>query len=811
MREISLSGWKVAAIQPYQCIYNRFVAEGIMLPATTHWMDATVPGSVYRDLLAAGLIEDPYFGDNSLKCEWVANRWWAYRTTFFWEQSDSWEVLKFTFSGIDYAAMIYLNGELIGEHEGMYLPFEAEMQGRVREGENVLVCVIKNAPDADPQGGFTSKTRYLKARFNYKWDFCTRLVNLGIYDEVTLRAYDTAEITDSFARPQKTADGWKLYTEMEICGYRKAEAEAVYRLEIHTADGLRTVTARQPFTLQKDYQTVRCTIDLAKEGVDPKLWWPNGYGEQALHFATFSVEMQGQAADSVSHRVGFRTLEYRHAQGREDALPYLFVVNGKKIYLKGTNMVPLDCMTGLTEDEIMEKLSAVRDANVNYVRIWGGGHIEGEAYYRCCDALGLMVLQEFTMSSSGCDDVPSKNPAFVAMLHRAAVCQMKKKRNHVSLSLIDGGNELTDAKYLGRPDHEGHPATFEDGTLAMLRGVCEEICPDVMMLPSSATGPNALLQKGDLGNNHDVHGPWGYMGVEEHYTLYNESDSIVHGEFGCGGISGLDALEKILPPDQLHLTTSYENALWAHHSGGWDSYSDRERLMFGDLDGLAFADYIKVNQFVQAESLRYSLEANRRRQWENVGEMTWQFNEPWPNLQCSNVLEYYGGKKLAYYFVRDAYAPVLASLRYHKLFYQPGEAFTATLHLLNDRADAAYRVEAVVKTQAGEVLWKQDYTGTAVEDVSFAVGEISLTLPQQLTGSFLVCLHTCCGDFEDTKEYLMLIADREVPVEKTKWDRMREQAFAGRKRSASRFEAKRADPKSVVAYVDRMWEKIGDK
>lgn len=302
------------------------------------------------------------------------------------------------------------------------------------------------------------------------------------------------------------------------------------------------------------------------------------------------------------------------------------------------------------------------------------------------------------------------------------------------------------------------------------------------------------------------------MGVTEHYSLYNESDSIVHGEFGCGGISGLPALKKILPAKELRLATSQESALWAHHSGGWDSYNSRERLMFGELRDLPFADYIKVNQFVQAEALRYSLEANRRRQWKNVGEMTWQFNEPWPNLQCSNVLEYYGDKKLAYYFMREAYAPVLASLRYHKLFYEAGDRFEATLHLVNDRADAPYRVKCVIKTDKGSLLLEHTYSGIAPEDVSFEVGKISLSLPADLTGSFSVLLNVTCGGYADDKEYLMLIADREIGVKKTEFEIYMEQAFAGkRKEREDRFDARRADPQNVIAFVNRMWEKFRGK
>ena len=231
--------------------------------------------------------------------------------------------------------------------------------------------------------------------------------------------------------------------------------------------------------------------------------------------------------------------------------------------------------------------------------------------------------------------------------------------------------------------------------------------------------------------------------------------------------------------------------------------------MFGDLKHIPFEDYIKVNQFVQAESLRYSLEANRRRQWKNVGQMTWQFNEPWPNVQCSNVLEYYGGKKLGYYAIRDAYESVLTSLKYKKLFYEAGETYEAQIWLINDRADAPYTIRYTVVTEDGRELAKGAFQGIAREDVSFQAGSIEATLPQDLTGGFSVILETQCGDFTDSKEYLMLIADLDIPIEMSADDRMRMERMMKRFGS-NPFEAKRAATGPVLNYVDRWWKKIGE-
>ncbi len=803
MEKIVLGQWKVMASLPYQADFSSYIKEGIFINPATNlvpWIDASVPGSIYRDLLKAGYIEDPYFDVNSLHAEWVAGRWWTYRSVFTVNEDQLKKPLFLRFDGIDYSAQIYVNGKKVGRHEGMYIPFESRINDYVHAGENTLVCVLEHAPICDPQPGYTSKTRYLKARFNYKWDFAARVMDLGLYGPVTITSYEAVRIQHSFVRPVFENEQWKVRFQAEAEAFSDCEASFDFSIQVNTEKGVIPFRFEKKVSLSKGMNEISHEIHLGS--VQPLLWWPNGYGKQNLSSASITVFINGKADDTVSHDVGFRTLEFIHADGREDALKYLVVINGKCIYLKGTNMVPLDCMHLTDENAIDIKLKAVKDANVNYLRIWGGGHIESEAYYRAADKYGLMILQEFTMSSSGCDDVPSRNPEFLELLKRAAVHNVKRLRNHVSLTFMDGGNELTDWRYMDREDHEGHPATFEDPTLQMLKDIVESYAPDIQMLPSSASGPNALYKMGDTGNNHDVHGPWGYMGPYKHYEYYDASDSIVHGEFGCGGISGMQQIEKIFKPEDRKLYTIEENRAWAHHSGGWDSYSMRERTMFGDLKHIPLEDYIKVNQFVQAESLRYSLESNRRRQWKNVGQMTWQFNEPWPNVQCSNVLEYYGGKKLGYYAIKEAYESVLTSLKYKKLFYTADEKFESEIWLINDRKDTDYTIEYTANSEDGKTLSSGTFEGCAREDVSFKIGDIAIDLPGDITGSFTVSIKTKCGEFEKKKMYLFLIADLDIPIELTEEDKRKFEIF--KKRGASNpFDAKKASYKSVIKFVDK--------
>jgi len=802
MKNILLCQWKVMASLPYQADFSSYIKEGLLINPATNlvpWIDASVPGSIYRDLMNAGIIENIYFDVNSLNAEWVAGRWWTYRCSFSVTEDQLSKPLILRFGGIDYSAQIYVNGKKVGRHEGMYIPFEAKINDFVNAGENTLVCVLEHAPICDPQPGYTSKTRYLKARFNYKWDFAARVIDLGLYEPVTITQYEAARIKHSFMRPVCKDGRWKVCFIAEAEAFSNTDAVIAFDIQLNTEKGIVPVRFEKSVSLTKGINELSEEIQLDEQ---PLLWWPNGYGDQALSDASISIMTGGRTDDCVSCKIGFRTLEFIHADGRGDALKYCVVVNGKRIYLKGTNMVPLDCMHLTDEKEIDEKLRAVKEANVNYLRIWGGGHIESESYFRAADKYGLMILQEFTMSSSGCDDVPSRDPDFLGLLKTAAEENVKRLRNHVSLTFMDGGNELTDWRYMDREDHEGHPATFEDPTLQMLKDIVDRYAPDIQMLPSSASGPNALYKMGDTGNNHDVHGPWGYMGPYRHYEYYDSSDSIIHGEFGCGGISGMDQIKKIFKEEDQKLYIISENRAWAHHSGGWDSYSMRERTMFGDLKHIPLSDYVKINQFVQAESLRYSLESNRRRQWKNVGQMTWQFNEPWPNVQCSNVLEYYGGKKLGYYAVKEAYESVLASLKYKKLFYEKGERFESEIWLINDKPDADYVIEYTVAAEDGKTLASGKFEGCAREDRSFKAGDIAFVLPTDITGSFTISLKTLCGRYTSEKMYLMLIADLEIPLVLTEEDKRMMEIF--KKRNASNpFDAKKADYKSVIKFVDK--------
>jgi beta-mannosidase len=327
----------------------------------------------------------------------------------------------------------------------------------------------------------------------------------------------------------------------------------------------------------------------------PELWWPNGMGEQRLYRAG-EVE------------VGFRTVELT-----ED---YELVVNGERTDIRGWNWVPIDVCYGVPRPEKLERLlELARRANVNLLRVWGGGVIESEEFYAHCDRLGILVWQEFAQSSSGFDSVPSDDPGFVHTLAADARAIVPRRAHHPSLAIWCGGNEL-DAD-------DSHPA------IAALR----------------AAADRAWLATSPLGDK-DVHGPWEHQGLRAHNEHYDTRTSRLHSEFGVEGMA--NSLEMIAPEHRWPADRT--NPVYEHLGAWWNNAPLVQACFGGRIEDVETMR--RASQWLQYEGLRYAVEATRRR---GAGTIPWQFNEPFPNAWCTSVVDWRGEPKPAYHGVARAY------------------------------------------------------------------------------------------------------------------------------------------------------------
>ena len=623
-----------------------------------HWRLGSVPGCPHHDLWKSGEIVDPYVERNSLLIEWIPQRTWLYKKSFTVGEEIRGQRVHLHFEGVDYQAEFFLNGESLGTHTGMFTPIIFEVTDKLFYGaENLLAVVIEPAPAEEPQVGRTSRVKTVKTRMNYWWDFCPRMIHVGIWDDVYLQVSGPVRIADVFVRPQ-LFDGFRradLFVTMELDSVISATVDV-------------EITLRQAGSFRfhqwthHDLAHGHTRLEACIEMEDPSLWWPNGYGEQELYEATVSIfiseEIGGQEPISDERTVsfGFRQINLASNEFADpNALPYTFIVNGRKVYAKGWNWVPMDVMYSVPQPAKLERLlTLAQRANVNLLRIWGGGLIEKESFYEQCDRLGIMVWQEFIQSSSGIDNLPGTSPEYIQLVADAAEQIVPRKRNHPSLVIWCGGNELTGELEL--PLDNTHPV------LAALKTIVERLDPDRLWLPTSPSGRvfgNTLeLIAKDPTALHDIHGPWEYQGAMEHYTLYNQGASLLHSEFGVEGITNLRTLNATM---EHQWPVDLDNLYWFHRGAWWVKRPMWDQT-FGELNTVE--EFVRATQFTQADGLRYALESDRRRKYHNSGTLPWQFNEPYPMAACTSAVDYYAQPKPVYYAVSRAYTPLLVSVRF---------------------------------------------------------------------------------------------------------------------------------------------------
>ena len=740
--KLQLTNWEVKGFWPGEPLWTTSVESTVQRRGVTPWMKATVPGGVHKALENAGLIADPDFGMNSLLCEWVEHRWWVYRTFFDTPDHPGRKYLRF--EGVDDECRILLNGREIAAHQGMYEPIRCDVTGLMRQGEpNQLLVLLMQPPREQGQIGFTSRTWTQKARFGYKWDFCTRLVNIGLWRGVYLHCTGAGRIDNTCVTSDVQSGVGLVHVQAEIAGQC---AGATVKLSRH---GQLLQTHHADFPCPWDPR-----LDLTLQVENPELWWPNGMGAQPLYDVEILLD---EDSDVWTGRIGIRSLTYARCDGADKhALAYVPVINGERVYIRGVNMTPLNLRYGdVTREDYRRMLEKMAHLHVNTVRIWGGGLIETEDFYELADELGLLVWQEFIQSSSGIDNIPAHDPAFLRLLKDNSRAAILEKRNHVSLTWWSGGNELADAN--------SRPVTIGDENIFMLHQLVQQLDPQRLFLPSSPSGPSFGLDSDD--GHHDVHGNWQYDGVAGHYTKYNTSDSMLQSEFGADGMASVSQLKKVLPEADYGVYTMKEHITLRHHGEWWETLPKRDIPLFGDIASLPrpMEAWVGVSQLIQAEAIRYIVTSNRRRRGQNCGSIIWQMNEPFPNVACTSLVEYYGHPKLAYYAVRRAYANAILGMRYDSLIQPAGKEVQVEAYLdVLDMADRHATLTLQVLTLQGEVLHEKQSELT-LEGGKSRMAD-AFTLPALETPVFLVRLTAHMESGEALQEEYFFSQQAEEPL-----------------------------------------------
>lgn len=722
------------------------------------WRAGSVPGSVQHDLWKSGEIANPYFERNTMLCEWVPQRTWVYKKAFQVDAELAGKRIHLCFKGVDYASHFYLNDVYLGFHEGMFTQVHFDVTKLINfDSQNILAVVLMPAPYEQPQVGYTSQVKTHKSRMGYWWDFNPRMVHLGIWDDVYLEISGNLRVGDVFVRPILEPAHEKARIELSV------ELDSVAEMGIELLGDIQF----QGQTIASWQQTLhsvvgRTTHKFSIEIENPALWWPNGFGEQNLYQTSMEVKDQSGLSDRKTVTFGIRQIEFiPNEKAESEALPYTMMVNGRKIYITGWNWVPMDALYGVPRPEKFERLlTLARRANVNMLRVWGGGLIEKDAFYDLCNQYGILIWQEFIQSSSGIENYPSDSPAFIELMTNEARQIIPTKRNHPALAIWCGGNELQSLDE--KPLDDSHPL------LAALKQTVNQLDPDRHWLATSPTGQvfgNTIENiQNDPAALHDVHGPWEYQGTRKQYELYNRGSSLLHSEFGVEGITNQKTLDSVIHPENQWPISLETNPNW-WHLGAWWVKKDVWDEIFGEL--LDVESYIKATQFTQFDGLRYALEADRRRKYQNSGTLPWQFNEPYPMAACTSAVDYFSKPKPVYYAVAQAYKPITVTASFEKITWKELETFASEIWVSNSNLDEAVNASLDLRIvgESGKVFYEQTVQAHFTGNQSTRIAEMQSQLFEIDKIFFLdLVLKDSAGEIVAENRYMFTCDTRLTPM-----------------------------------------------
>ncbi|MGQ9629049.1 MAG: beta-mannosidase [bacterium] len=730
MKILSLNGaWKLKDFDPGEGLRKK-----AHLPdhRDSDWIEGRVPGDVHTSLLSAGRIDDPFYGMNVEKCQWVEGREWWYRKRVNVPRELKGRKVELVFGGLDTYATIWVNGEKLGESQNMFVPASFDVTKNLRfGGENVVAVkfdsTVKRLEQRDLSkfwGAFYAPRVYArKAQMNFGWDWGPRLVTVGIWRDVSLRSYGPIRIVDVFARTEDLRDGVaRVAVDVEVERIGKAPRELIVEVALrHGKKSFRKQVAM-------DGNSAKFEIYIK----DPALWWPNGVGEPNLYdLRVRAFSQDGGIEEECSTKIGVRTIEVRQRQDRvEGGKHFTFYVNGVPVFARGADWIPADSFMGsVAEGRYRDWLSLAKEANMNMLRVWGGGIYEDKNFYRLCDEMGIMIWQDFMFA---CAAYPDFDGDFMDEVEREARWIVRSLRNHPCIALWCGNNEndwIDDMIHWNQED-----ATFYGERIyhSLLPRICGELDPTRFYWPSSPYGgdDHNSEREGDR-HNWQVWGGQVYprrFGTEPKsdispdgitYKHYAEDTGRFISEFGIHASPVLETLRRNIPDEELRYGSpqmEYRNK---------DPRKEKKDLIMQAHTGLPkdIEQYIDFSMMVQAEGLRYGIEHYRRRKFHCSGALLWQLNDCWPGISWS-VVDYYRIPKAGYYSVRRAFSPIALSFKDGKE--------TISLWGVNDTLEEYRgRVELSHGNFAGKVMWREEMdvvipANSSVEIRSIPLSEIHI-------------------------------------------------------------------------------------
>ncbi|MBU2493788.1 MAG: hypothetical protein KJ571_14260 [Bacteroidetes bacterium] len=630
---ISLNEWKFALDSDYNSENKtNKVSKG-------KWYKAFVPGTVHTDLLQNNLIDDPFYSDNELKYEWIAECNWIYKTEFRLNDSKKYNLV---INGLDTFADIFLNNKKIYSCNNMFLSYKIDIEKHLIKGKNELkiyffspvnYAVMEEKKFGKLPVALNSSRVYArKAQYSYGWDWGPSFPTSGIWKNIFLEVKREAEIENV------------LFTTKSI-SEKKAQVRITFSIKYLHLNSSRLIVklknSIQHFEKEikiKNSGTYSCDLEI----LDPKLWWPNGEGEQNLYDLSLSIfDDHNNILDCVEKKTGFRIIELIQKENNNNT--FKLNVNGKDIYAKGVNWIPADSfLPRVNKAKYSKLLNLAKEANMNIVRVWGGGIYENDEFYNLCDELGLLVWQDFMFA---CGAYP-ENAEFLNNVEEEVLQNVNRLQHHPSIALWCGNNENEWIWYqeqkLSYKKMPGYKIYHN-----LIPALLKKIDPSIIYWPSSPFSYEEDPNSFNAGNTHqwDIWSRWiDYEDVKNDRSLFVT-------EFGFQGPANKDTYELCIPKDNRKIN----DRIFEFHNKQVEGPERIMKFLSAHLPvNTAWNDYLYLAQLNQGFALKTCLEYWRTNGRTN-GSIIWQINDCWPVASWA-LIDSGLKPKIAYHFVKNIFA-----------------------------------------------------------------------------------------------------------------------------------------------------------
>ncbi|MCF8302093.1 MAG: glycoside hydrolase family 2 protein [Bacteroidales bacterium] len=642
---------------------------------TKEWRDAQIPGTIHTHLMSNGMIEDPFYRLNEKDVQWIDKVDWEYRTFFAVDhQTFSRSNIILRFEGLDTFADIFLNDKKLGSSDNMFRTWEFEVKPMLNTGKNELRVYFHSpikkgleklqahpyplpaSNDQSERGGLGDKkvSPYVrKAPYHFGWDWGPRLVTSGIWRPVNLIAWDKIHIQDIFIIQQKVnRQEAKLKARLEISSKIDQDVE----LFINVND--------------KQYHRIIVRLEAGNNLISekfvikqPQLWYPNGLGDQYLYSIEAIIKSNAEVLDKAATTVGLRTVELVQEPDEDgNGRSFYFKVNGMPVFAKGANYIPNDVFLPRVSPEKYEHIiKSAAEAHMNMLRVWGGGIYENELFYDLCDQYGLLVWQDFMFA---CSMYPAGDE-FIENIRQEAIDNVKRLRNHASIVLWCGNNEILSAWAPGKEDwgwgwKQRYRKDEREEIWNAYELIFHQILPEVVKQHATGTdywASSPMEADHAISHNESKSGDMHYWGVwhgKHSFSNFRRYIGRFMSEYGFQSFPMINSVERYTQAVDHDIESA---VMMAHQRSGIGNLRIKSYMEDHYKVPEDFSDFLYVGQLLQAKGMRMAVDAHRTAMPYCMGSLYWQLNDCWPVASWSGI-DYYGRWKAMHYAMKETMKPL---------------------------------------------------------------------------------------------------------------------------------------------------------